>query len=118
MGLPVATRFSLDRVTQYALRSNVLLSRRAESREPCYRICIFDTWSIWLEGRLPFLGNDAEGQGSYSILIVAWRRSLKWSSWFVRMLDGAEDSVLGTLESLIENGLPYLGTSDGGRTES
>ena len=106
IGFPVATRFILAWLTQYALRSNVLLSRRTESREPCYWICIFDTWSVWMEQRLPFSVNDAEGQGSYLFLIVDWRRSLKWSSWFVGMLDGAEGSGLGTLLSLIENGLP------------
>ena len=111
IGFLVATRFILAWITQYALRSNVLLSRRTESREPCYRICIFDTWSVWLEQRLPFVVTDAEGQGSYSILIVDWRRSLGWSSWFVGMFDDAEGSGLGTLVSLIENGLPGLGTN-------
>ena len=116
MGLPVATRFMLAWMTQYALRSNVLLSRRTESREPCYRICIFATWSVRLEQRLPLSGNDAEGQGSYSFLIVDWRRSLRWSSWFVGMLDGAEGSDLGTWVSLIEIGLPALGINYERRT--
>ena len=61
---------------------------------------------------MPFLANDAEGRGSYSILIVDWRRSRQRISWFVGMLDVTEGPGLATLELLIKNGLPDLITSD------